>query len=204
MWRWATMSKVERCAEDGWTTKPLSSRPPRTGAALYLAIVVVTGLAVAMPSGRGGRFAEISPRPMPTLRRRPTPGLKAAGASGCANGARTEPAGAATTGRAAPHPKPNDSWGSLPRSPWRFWILGVGCPLWPWCYSGGRTTPTTGRQLGRPSSPLWAITGLPHRSKKHCYSRSIRLRAGGATLGLPVPSVLAVLRLIVTSTFEFC
>jgi hypothetical protein len=35
-------------------------------------------------------------------------------------------------------------------------ILGVGCPLWPWCYSGGRTTPISGRQLGRPPSRLWA------------------------------------------------
>jgi hypothetical protein len=24
-------------------------------------------------------------------------------------------------------------------------ILGVGCPMWPWCYSGDRTTPITGR-----------------------------------------------------------
>jgi hypothetical protein len=37
-------------------------------------------------------------------------------------------------------------------------VRGIGCPLWPWCYSGGRTTPRTGRQLGRPPSRQWART----------------------------------------------
>jgi hypothetical protein len=40
-----------------------------------------------------------------------------------------------------------------------------GCPLWPGCHSGGRTTPITGRQLGRPPSPLWARFGLMRCSK---------------------------------------
>src|SRR5450755_4083149 len=41
-------------------------------------------------------------------------------------------------------------------------LVGVGCPLWPWCYSGGRTTPITGRQLGRPPTRQWARCG--HRA----------------------------------------
>jgi hypothetical protein len=34
--------------------------------------------------------------------------------------------------------------------------VGVGCPLRPRCYNGGRTTPISGRQLGRPRSRQWA------------------------------------------------
>jgi hypothetical protein len=41
---------------------------------------------------------------------------------------------------------------------WRASGRGPGCPLWPWRYSGGRTTPMTGRQCGRPWIPRWAIT----------------------------------------------
>jgi hypothetical protein len=68
MWRWATTCVVERCAEDCWTNKPLSMRPPRTGAALYLAAVVVTGLAVAMPLGSQWPFRRnlAAAPPMPT------------------------------------------------------------------------------------------------------------------------------------------
>jgi hypothetical protein len=40
-------------------------------------------------------------------------------------------------------------------------VRGIGCPLWPWCHSGDRTTPTTCRQLGRPPSPRWATSRLP-------------------------------------------
>jgi hypothetical protein len=34
-------------------------------------------------------------------------------------------------------------------------VVPLACPLWPWSYSGGRTTPIDGRQLGRPPSPRW-------------------------------------------------
>jgi hypothetical protein len=41
--------------------------------------------------------------------------------------------------------------------------FAIGCQaLWPWCHSGGRTTPITGRQLGRPPSRQWATSGLMH------------------------------------------
>jgi hypothetical protein len=52
-------------------------------------------------------------------------------------------------------------WGPLPRSS----TLGTDCPLWPWCHTGGRTTPTTRRQLGRPPSPR-ARYGRRPRCKK--------------------------------------
>jgi hypothetical protein len=67
----------------------------------------------------------------------------------------------------------NQILGSLPRSCGvsgdrygtslfiRFPVLGVGCPLWPWCHSGRQDYPTTGRQLGRPPSRQWARTRLP-------------------------------------------
>jgi hypothetical protein len=48
-------------------------------------------------------------------------------------------------------------------------FMGIGCPLWPWCHSGGRTTPISGRQLGRPPSRLWA--------KERNRSRGRALRA---------------------------
>jgi hypothetical protein len=38
--------------------------------------------------------------------------------------------------------------------------LGIGCPLWPPCHSGGRTTPITGRQLRRLPSRQWAKSRL--------------------------------------------
>jgi hypothetical protein len=34
-------------------------------------------------------------------------------------------------------------------------ILGIACPLWPWCRGGDRTTPETGRHGGRSWLPRW-------------------------------------------------
>src|SRR5208283_3243454 len=57
-------------------------------------------------------------------------------------------------------PEPGASLGS-----WAQVVL-----LWPRCNSGGRTTSTTGRQLGRPPSPRWA------RARNRC---AIARCAGG-------------------------
>jgi hypothetical protein len=64
----------------------------------------------------------------------------------------------------SPSVRPPEPWGPLPRS----WVLGTDCPLWPWCHTGGRTTPTTRRQLGRPPSPRWATSGPTHCTKETC------------------------------------
>jgi hypothetical protein len=45
-------------------------------------------------------------------------------------------------------------------------ILGIACPLWPWSYSGGRTTPISGRQPGRPPSRQWDMSGRMQSSKQ--------------------------------------
>jgi hypothetical protein len=50
-------------------------------------------------------------------------------------------------------------------------VRGIGCPLWPWRHSSGRTTPTTGRQLGRPPSRQRGTSCLPHCKKRFSYRR---------------------------------
>jgi hypothetical protein len=40
---------------------------------------------------------------------------------------------------------------------------GVGCPLWPWCHSGGGTTATTGPNGQRPWPPRWALRSAGDR-----------------------------------------
>jgi hypothetical protein len=99
-------------------------------------------------------------------------------AGGCADqegrSSRAEPVGAATVEPPRPPtPKRKESWGSLPQSWWSAigtgspflqlppaGILGISLPpCGPDATVAGRTTPTTGRQLGRRPSRQWAITG---------------------------------------------
>jgi hypothetical protein len=63
-----------------------------------------------------------------------------------------------------------------------------------------RFTPNSCRGCRRSARPLWARSGLPHRSKKASYSitSSAMLSSPDETVR---PSVLAVLRLITSSNF---
>jgi hypothetical protein len=76
-------------------------------------------------------------------------------------------------------------------------VLGPGhrLPLVAWCHTGGRTTPTTRRQLGRPPSPRGATTG--HRGPPSGRARSRYNFVGELPTGLAEvsggPSIAAML-----------
>jgi hypothetical protein len=60
-------------------------------------------------------------------------------------------------------------WGSGAAGAWG--VRGIGRPMWPWCHSGGRTTPISGRQPGRPPSRQWPFAASRAAKKIVAASR---------------------------------